>query len=97
MSSFRLTVSAKNDLKSIAIYTTERWGIEQRNTYLRQLDEQFKKIALNPNFGKPCDYIKAGYRKSAAGSHLVFYNCEPSGLVNVVRILHRNADVEAKL
>jgi len=97
MSNFRLTVAAKNDLKNIALYTTERWGLEQRNTYLRQLDEQFKKIAQNPDFGKPCDYIKSGYRKSVIGSHLIFYTCESSGLINIIRILHRNSDVDAKL
>lgn len=96
MPQFRLTVAAKNDLKHIAIYTKAQWGAEQRNTYLRQLDNQFKKLALNPDIGKPCEYIKPGYRKSSTGSHIVFYTCEPSGLVNIIRILHRNSDIEAK-
>jgi len=97
MSKFRLTLAAKNDLKNIAMYTQQQWGIEQRNTYLGQLDSQFKKLALNPGIGKPCDYIKPGYRKSSTGSHIIFYTCEASGWINVIRILHKNSDVEAKL
>lgn len=96
MSQFRLTHAAKNDLKNIATYTKEQWGIDQRNTYLQLIDTQFNKIALNPKIGKPCEYIKPGYRKSSAGSHIIFYTCEPSGLVNIIRILHKNSDVEAK-
>ena len=96
MPQFRLTLAAKNDLKQIATYTKDKWGIEQRNTYLRQMDERFHKIALNPTTGKPCDYIKPGYRKSSVGSHIIFYTTEPSDLINIIRILHKNSDVEAK-
>ena len=97
MSQFRLTHAAKNDLKQIATYTKDQWGIEQRNAYLRQMDERFHKLALNPAIGKPFDYIKPGYRKSAVGSHIIFYISDPSGLINIIRILHKNSDVEAKL
>ena len=97
MPQFRLTHAAKNDLKQIATYTKDQWGIEQRNSYLRQMDERFHKLALNPATGKPCDYIKPGYRKSFVGSHIIFYTSDSSGLINIVRILHKNSDVEAKL
>ncbi|MEE2730554.1 MAG: type II toxin-antitoxin system RelE/ParE family toxin [Pseudomonadota bacterium] len=96
MPQFRLTHAAKNDLKQIATYTKDQWGTEQRNTYLRQIDERFLKLALNPTIGKPCDYIKPGYRKSSVGSHIIFYTSESSGLINIVRILHKNSDVETK-
>ena len=97
MPQFRLTHAAINDLKQIATYTKDQWGIEQRNTYLRQMDERFHKLALNPTIGKPCDYIKPGYRKSSVGSHIIFYTSESSGLINIVRILHKNSDIEAKI
>ena len=96
MPQFRLTHAAINDLKQIATYTKDQWGIEQRNTYLRQMDKRFHKIALNPTIGKPCDYIKQGYRISSIGSHIIFYTTESSSLINIIRILHKNSDVEAK-
>ena len=97
MSEFRLTLAAKNDLKQIAIYTKQQWGIEQRNTYLIKFDEQFKKLALNPSIGKPCEHIKSGYRRSSIGSHIIFYKSGPTGTISIIRILHKNSDVESKL
>src|SRR3990167_7419228 len=94
MGKFRLSNAAIDDLKRIAIYTDERWGKEQRNSYLRQLDNRFHKIAENPNIGKPCDYIKPGYKKAVEGSHIIFYKVTQSGSADIIRILHRNADVE---
>ncbi len=97
MGKFRLSNAAKDDLKRIAIYTDERWGKEQRNSYLRQLDHRFHKIAENPSIGKPCDHIRPGYRKAAEGSHVIFYKIHQSDDVDIIRILHRNSDVENHL
>jgi toxin ParE1/3/4 len=94
MGKFRLSNAAKDDLKRIAIYTDERWGKEQRNSYLRQLDNRFHRIAENPSIGKPCDYLKSGYRKAAEGSHIIFYKVTQPDSVDIIRILHRNSDVE---
>ena len=35
MKALELTKKAKEDLKSIARYTENRWGIEQRNLYIK--------------------------------------------------------------
>jgi len=39
MATFTLTETAKNDLKHIALFTQKRWGLEQRNKYLKILDD----------------------------------------------------------
>ena len=44
MELFQLSKEAKNDLRSIAIYTENRWGKPQRNLYINQLDEAFGKL-----------------------------------------------------
>lgn len=48
MSTFTLTNKAVADLRDIGRYTLERWGREQRNLYLRMLDESFQQLAANP-------------------------------------------------
>ena len=53
---FVLTSKAKTDLKSIAKYTKEQWGIQQRNTYLKDIDNAFHLLDNNPNLGLNCDY-----------------------------------------
>ncbi|EGR0102545.1 type II toxin-antitoxin system RelE/ParE family toxin, partial [Vibrio vulnificus] len=41
MRPFQLTNKAKSDLRDIALFTSRRWGREQRNIYLKQFDDSF--------------------------------------------------------
>ncbi|ELR85574.1 putative plasmid stabilization protein ParE [Mycobacterium sp. H4Y] len=51
-----------------------------------------------PLIGRPCDEVRVGYRRHAAGSHTLYYRVAASGvLIDVVRILHRHTDVERHL
>ncbi|MFZ5757127.1 MAG: type II toxin-antitoxin system RelE/ParE family toxin [Pseudomonadota bacterium] len=97
MKPFALTKKAKADLLEIAIYTEQRWGVAQRNIYTKQFDEAFHLLAKHPAAGKECDYIKVGYRKFPQGSHLIFYRDGTDCMIEVVRILHKNMDVETEL
>lgn len=97
MKSFALTRKALADLRAIAIYTEDRWGKKQRDLYIRQLDGAFRRLANAPLAGKPCDYIKAGYRKYPQGSHIIFYQRSSRYIIQIVRILHKNMDIDSKL
>ena len=93
---FRLTNATVQDLRNIAKYTEEQWGREQRNFYLKQLDSRFQKIAKNPLAGKPCDYITQGYRKLPEGSHVIYYANISDEHVDIIRILHKQMDVDTQ-
>jgi len=97
MKPFALTQKAKADLRGIAIYTEQRWGRDQRNLYIKQLDDAFRFLAGNPLAGKSCDDIKAGYRKFPQGSHVIFYRDGTDCVVEIVRILHESMDVDSVL
>ncbi len=96
MKTFALTIKAKADLRAIAIFTEERWGKEQRNLYIKQFDDVFQMLANAPLSGRTCDHIKEGYRKFPQGSHIIFYKKGNKQEIEVVRILHKNMDVESK-
>jgi len=96
MKPFELTREAKEDLRKIAKFTEKRWGREQRNLYTKQFDDGFHLLAESPSFGRPCDYIKDGYRKFPQGSHIVFYREGAKSKITIIRILHKNMDVESK-
>lgn len=83
-------------MRAIAIFTEERWGKEQRNLYIKQFDDAFHMQANASFAGKACDYIKDGYRKFPQGSHIIFYKEGNKQKIEVVRILHKNMDVESK-
>jgi len=97
MASFSLTQKALSDLLEIGRYTQKQWGTEQRNTYLKILDDCFHQLATNPSKGKDCSEIREGYRKSKAGSHIVFYRQSQNHKIEIVRILHERMDYETKL
>ncbi|MFA1562964.1 MULTISPECIES: type II toxin-antitoxin system RelE/ParE family toxin [Aliivibrio] len=93
MKPFTLTITAKNDLKDVAIFTARRWGKEQRNIYLKQFDDSFWLLAENPDIGKGCDEIRNGYRKFPQGSHVIFYKQTGSQQIQIIRILHKSMDI----
>ena len=97
MEQFLLSKEAKNDLRSIAVFTENRWGRAQRNLYIKQLDEAFLMLAQNPNLGISCDYIRDSYRKFPQGSHIIFYKRDAKSNILVVRILHKSMDYDLQL
>lgn len=89
MKSFLLTNAAKADLRAIAIYTQKEWGKNQRNIYLRQIDDAFHTLGDKPSTGQPFDEIKPSYRKYPIGSHIIFYHSRNRDCIEIVRILHK--------
>ena len=97
MASFKLRAKARDDLKRIAIFTQRRWGIAQRNKYLRQFDEAFQQLAENMAIGRKCDYIRPGYRKYPIASHVIYYRKGEHDCVEIIRVLHKHMDVSSAL
>ena len=97
MKPFDLTRKARADLRVIAIFTEEQWGVEQRNLYIKQFDDTFHMLAASPLMGKRCDEVMPGYRKFPQGSHVVFYKEGSHCVIEVVRILHKSMDVEIRI
>jgi len=96
MKAFELTREAKEDLRKIARFTEKRWGRDQRFLYIKQFDDVFNLLVKTPAVGKQCDYIKEGYRKFPQGSHIIFYLENTKNKIIVIRILHKNMDVDFK-
>jgi toxin ParE1/3/4 len=88
---FKITAKARKDLFHIGHYTTAKWGRDQRNHYLKQLDEAFNLIGNNPKVGKDRSHVLAGYRSYQQGSHVIYYREVKT--VEIIRVLHRRMDV----
>jgi toxin ParE1/3/4 len=41
MKLFALTRKAQDDLRNIALYTEDQWGVAQRNIYIKKFDDTF--------------------------------------------------------
>ena len=96
MSRCALTPKAQADLDDIWNFTVARWGADQAEKYLRQLADAMAYVAADPERGRACDEVRAGYRKHAVGAHVLFYREAPKG-VEVVRILHQRMDFQRHL
>jgi len=90
---FVLTPRAQADLEEIWDYTADRWGLDQAETYIRQLWKAIAEVADRPALGKECAAVRAGYRKYRCGSHVLFYR-QGAGAIDIVRILHERMDYE---
>ncbi len=93
MPDFRITPRARDDLLNIGRYTLEIWDRQQRDIYLRNLDERFQWLAQNPRLGRPRPDIQEGYYCFPQGSHLVFYIMRDAG-IDIIGIPHQNMDIQ---
>ena len=62
MRPFLLTTAARQDLVSIGRFTVGRWGRQQRNAYLKQLDDAFRLLSSQPEMGRDASNIKLGHK-----------------------------------
>ncbi len=91
-----LSPRAQSDLDEIWEYSTDRWGVDQAEKYLRTVWERMQDIATNPAMGEDCSIVRAGYRKIPCGSHVLFYRVIDEG-VDIVRVLHERMDYQRHL
>lgn len=94
MQPYLLTTAARDDLLNIGRFTAKKWGKQQRNKYLKQLDDAFTLLSRQPEAGRSADDIKRGYRKFRQGSHLIFYRVGDESHIVIIRVLHKSIDVE---
>ena len=97
MRNYKLTSSAKKDLRDISRYTIKEWGIEQDKKYMRLLDICFDEIGKGViverlfKDGGPGIYVKH------CEHHFVFYLRERSSKAVIFAVLHEQMDLIAQL
>jgi toxin ParE1/3/4 len=87
VSNFRLSRRAEEDFLQIGAFTIDRWGVDQANRYLNQLETCCRQIADMPAMGRPANEVRPDLRRIEHGRHVIFYR-ELSDGVLIVRILH---------
>ena len=54
MSRYLLSPAAQADLEQIWDYTRDRWGVDQAEEYLRELQRAIERSAANPRIDRAC-------------------------------------------
>jgi len=91
MGVFRLTHDAKASMMGIARYTQQNWGVKQRNTYMRLIDDCFHALAISPMQGKSRLEIHHALRSYPVEKHVVFYMMKKDYIV-IVTVLPKHMD-----
>ncbi|MEO7078687.1 MAG: type II toxin-antitoxin system RelE/ParE family toxin [Rhodococcus sp. (in: high G+C Gram-positive bacteria)] len=100
MSRYVLSPSARVDLEQIWDYTCDRWGDDQAEKYVREIQRAIERVVANPEIGRACDEVRPGYRKHAVGTHTLYYRIagiDVIDVIDVVRILHQRMDIDRHL
>jgi toxin ParE1/3/4 len=84
--------AARREITDIWHYTADRWGVEQADAYVRQIETAIARAQELTNIGSSVYGLPSAYRKMKSGSHRVIYRCADDTLF-VVRILHEREDV----
>ena len=96
MNQFKLTPAAYNDLKEIARYTQNKWGVKKRNLYISAIHNRFEWLSKNPEIGKSRDDIKNGYLSYPECKHVIFYR-DKINHIEILAILHQSMDYQLHL
>lgn len=93
MSRFNLTPRAKEDIRSIWLYTRDEWGEPQADAYVADLFNRFDWLARQPSEGKIRTDVADEYYCFPQGQHLIFYLIR-DGEIDIIGLPHKAMDVE---
>lgn len=97
MKKYRISEEAVSDLEKIWLYTFNKWSREQADKYYNIIINEIEFIVNNYEFCRNMDYVRPGYRMSKVKSHLIFFKKSTDNLIEIIRILHQNMDIENRL
>lgn len=94
---YKISERANEDIENIWLYTFENWSVEQADRYYNLIMDEIEYLASNFESGRSVDYIRKGYRAARVKSHLIFYRKAKGNIVEIIRILHQNMDIENRI
>lgn len=96
MLEIRLSEAARSDLIDIWSETFQKWGSDQADAYLDDIDRALNGLVENPRMGSDCSDLLIGARRLITGRHVAFYEVSESAIF-VIRVLHQSMDMPRHL
>lgn len=95
---FKISNEAQIDLENIWLYTFETWSKEQADRYFNLIFEEIDYLTQNPTSGIDYNHVRKGYYRAKVTSHFIFYRINlKEDVIEIIRILHQQMDVENRL
>lgn len=92
----RLSEAAQSDLVDIWGETFRKWGPDQADAYLDDIDRALNGLIDNPRMGSDCSDLLMGARRLVTGRHVAFYEIDERAIF-VIRVLHQSMDMPRHL
>ena len=92
-----ISEKAVSDLEKIWLYAFQKWSREQADKYYIIIINEIEFIVNKYEFCRNMDYVRPGYRMSKVKSHLIFFKKSTDNIIEIIRILHQNMDIENRL
>lgn len=94
MSAYKVSQQAFDDLLKIGTYTETEWGVNQRDSYLDDIESQFELLAKNPlnALVKDRGDIRKGCFSLSVNEHIIIFRKTSYG-ARIVRVLHKAMDL----
>lgn len=92
-----LSGRARRDLDEIRDWTIRTWGLDRWQAYYRGMGAAFRRIATEPDCGRPRDLLAKGMRSLVYEQHLIFFApvADFGGKSVILRILHQRRNLGA--
>lgn len=97
MRRIRYTRAAEADLAGIYAYTLTRWGEDQAERYLGDLETACQRIAAGTAVARRLDFRTDPVFRLRQGHHVIVFREELDGAILVIRVLHERMDLPAHL
>ena len=90
--SFEMSLEATGDLDEIIDYTLERWGEDEVNKYVGELEEKLNSIGKGDEIKKRFGIKFSNLYVTRYRFHMIYYLTELGKVPLIIRILHVKRD-----
>jgi len=97
MGKYKISKKAIEDLSAIWEYTFNEWSEIQADKYYWMLIATCNEISDNPEIGKNYSIIAKNIFGIRSGHHIVFYLRMENKDIEIVRVLHEQMDLKARV
>ncbi len=97
MANYRLTRKADNDIAHLYEYGILNFGLNQAQSYLLGLYEQFEQLSLSPDIGRNATEFFPDLKRYQYGAQVVFYLPDNESRILIVRVLRKEMDFKRHL
>jgi len=84
---------AEEQLSSIEKYTRERWGLQQADRYLAQIENRILSLLESPYLGVERPDILDNCRGLQEGKHIILYRVD-GNVINILAVPHANMNLD---